>query len=221
AKKRLYFADGTSEPYEILISTMPLDLLVLNSNLDDLKPATRLLKHSSSNIVGLGLKGAPPPALQRKCWMYFPENNCPFYRVTVFSNYSPHNVPDIDKYWSLMLEVSESPCKPVNRAAMIEEVISGALNTRLIESKDQVVSTWMYHAPYGYPTPSLERDQALDVLLPALGEHDIYSRGRFGAWKYEVSNQDHSVMQGVECVNNVLFGTDEVTVFHPTIVNGR
>ena len=221
AKRRLYFADGSSEPYEILLSTMPLDLLVFSSDLDDLKPAAGLLKHSSANIIGLGLRGSPAPSLRGKCWIYFPEKNCAFYRVTVFSHYSPHHVPDITRYWSLMFEVSESPHKPVNHTNILDEVIEGALNTKLIESRDQVACTWTYHAPYGYPIPSLQRDEALNVLLPALADRDIYSRGRFGAWKYEVSNQDHSAMQGVECINNIIFGTGEITVFHPSIVNGR
>jgi hypothetical protein len=25
--------------------------------------------------------------------LYFPEDNCPFYRATIFSNYSPNNQP--------------------------------------------------------------------------------------------------------------------------------
>jgi hypothetical protein len=39
----------------------------------------------------------------------------------------------------------------------------------------------------------------------------VFSRGRFGAWKYEVSNQDHSLMQGVEVVNRLITGTAERT----------
>ena len=35
----------------------------------------------------------------------------------------------------------------------------------------------------------------------------IWSRGRFGTYKYEVGNQDHSLMLGVECADNVLFGS--------------
>ena len=44
-----------------------------------------------------------------------------------------------------------------------------------------------------------------------LREAGVFSRGRFGAWKYEVSNQDHSLMQGVEVVNYLLRGMPERT----------
>lgn len=44
---------------------------------------------------------------------------------------------------------------------------------------------------------------------------------RFGSYKYEVANQDHSLMLGVECVDNVLFGSQELTLEHPNIVNPR
>lgn len=60
---------------------------------------------------------------------------------------------------------------------------------------------------HGYPTPSVERDGVLVDALPFLRQYNIWSRGRFGSYKYEVGNQDHSLMLGVECADNVLFGT--------------
>ena len=48
---------------------------------------------------------------------------------------------------------------------------------------------------------------------------DIYSRGRFGAWKYEVGNQDHSFMQGVEIAGRLLSGAPELTLWFPALVN--
>ena len=60
---------------------------------------------------------------------------------------------------------------------------------------------------HGYPTPSVGREAVLTQALPWLQQHNIWSRGRFGSYRYEVGNQDHSLMLGVECADNVLFGT--------------
>ena len=38
-----------------------------------------------------GIRGHCPHGL--KCWLYFPEDNCPFYRTTVFSHYAKKNCP--------------------------------------------------------------------------------------------------------------------------------
>ena len=114
--------------------------------------------------------------------------------------------------------MAESPVKPVNQKTIVEDVIQGALNTKLITTKENIISTWQYYEPYGYPTPSLHRDSSLEILTE-LDKKQIYSRGRFGAWKYEVSNQDHSLMQGVEVVDRIINNTPETTVWHPEVVN--
>ena len=38
-----------------------------------------------------GIRGQCPHGL--KCWLYFPEDDCPFYRTTVFSHYAKKNCP--------------------------------------------------------------------------------------------------------------------------------
>ena len=221
-ERKLRIADGSEIAYDALISTLPLRELIRLSHRDDLVPlADKGLLYSSSNIVGIGLRGRPKSELAKKCWIYFPEDNCPFYRATVFSNYSPANVPEPDQYWSLMLEVSELSKKPVNQSSLIEEVIQGALNTHLITDRNDIVSRWSYRAPYGYPTPALHRDEALSQLIPEFERWGIYSRGRFGMWKYEVSNQDHSYMQGVEVIERLLNGRPETTAFNADLANSK
>jgi hypothetical protein len=42
-------------------------------------------------------------------------------------------------------------------------------------------------------------------------DHDVYSRGRFGAWRYEIGNTDHSVMMGVELADKLVAGKAERT----------
>ncbi len=213
-KKVAIDQNGTEYFYENILSTIPLKNLV---NLVDNIPSTIIdrtlkLKHSSTNIVGIGVEGQLPKELEKKCWMYFPEENCPFYRVTLFSNYSKNNVPDHKKHISFMTETSESEDKNVNHADLIDETIQGLIKTNIISKEDKVVSTWMYRAEFGYPTPSLERDEILKEVIPYLDNIKVYSRGRFGAWKYEVSNQDHSFMQGVEWVDKIFLGKKETTL---------
>jgi hypothetical protein len=155
------------------------------------------------------------------CWMYFPGVNSGFYRVTVFSNYSPYNVPSPGSTWSLMAEVSESEHLPRNRESLVDDVVTQMMVIGLIPDPDAILSRWSTTLTPGYPTPSLERDAILNHALPVLEAREIYSRGRFGAWKYEVSNQDHSFMQGVEVVDRILLGRSESTLPQPDRVNLR
>jgi len=227
AAKVLTLADGSQLAYEHLISTMPMDCLarishnVLNLTREQLHAAAAQFRYSSSHIIGFGLEGQPPPSLQSKCWLYFPEHDSPFYRATVFSNYSPYVVPKPGQQWSLMLEVSESPCKPVNVATLLAEAEQGARNSKLISDKDVIVSRFHKRLEYGYPTPFLGRDALLSPLHAAFERGSILSRGRFGSWKYEVSNQDHSLMLGVEAVDRALLGCEEITQNHPSVVNAK
>lgn len=215
-KREITTQEGEHIAYDSILSTMPLDVLgqTLTPTIEGVATPSSQLLRSHSHIIGVGLKVEMPAKLAKKCWMYFPEDNCPFYRVTVFSHYSPNNVPEPEtgKYWSLMTETSESSCKPVDRATLMEQTVQGLLNTGLISSRDQVTHTWGYVAEHGYPTPSLERNDLLKKIEPELKRAGVHSRGRFGAWKYEVSNQDHSFMQGVEWVNAQLLDVPEVTV---------
>jgi UDP-galactopyranose mutase len=205
--RQITLADGTREPYDLLLSTMPLDLLVAMTRgaPDEVRDHAARLRHSGSFIVGVGVDR---PVESTKCWMYFPENDCPFYRLTYLSNYSPEVVPDHRRQHSILAEVSRSDFKPEDRETIVDQTIEGLLNTQILRESDVdlIVDTHLIEREYTYPTPGLERDAALRTVHPWLERHDIYSRGRFGAWRYEVGNMDHSVAQGVEWVDRVLLG---------------
>jgi protoporphyrinogen oxidase len=212
--------DGSICRYDALVSTMPLDcLLGAMGARPDLARHAPSFKHSSSHIIGIGLDGRLPDELRTKCWMYFPEDKVPPYRITVFSNYSPYNVPLPGKQWSLMCEVSESPRKPVDGDRIAQRTLDDLRAIGFIPADAPLLSLWHRRLEYGYPTPFVGRDEILSAVDPELRRMGIFSRGRFGAWKYEVSNQDHSLMLGVEAVDHLLFGTEETTYHHPNAVN--
>ncbi|KAL7754250.1 hypothetical protein RI367_000231 [Sorochytrium milnesiophthora] len=242
-KKIVTLKDGRTIGYQKLVTTMPLDDLCQFMGDAELVKLTKELYFSSTHVIGIGIRGKRPDRIDDKCWLYFPEDDSPFYRATIFSNYSPYNQPAenvklrtlqrADKgetdtktekpgpYWSLMMEVSESSYKPVNVDTIVAETVQGSINSSLLEGSDEIVSLYHRRFYHGYPTPALERDGALKQLLPRLLKKDIWSRGRFGSWKYEVGNQDHSFMLGVECIDNVLYGAPELTLHYPDVVNGR
>lgn len=207
--RRIETSAGEMVEDDVLISTMPLDrLLTTIDGPDHVKALASRFVHSSSHIIGVGMSGTVPEALKTKCWIYFPEPQMPFYRATVFSNYSPNNAPP--GHWSLMAEVSESPEKPVAGETVVDEVVAAFAQCGFID-RSHVVSRWHRRLEHGYPTPWIGRDEVLQQVERALHAAGIYSRGRFGAWKYEVSNQDHSLMQGVEAVDRILDGAVERT----------
>merc|ERR1712048_1458893 len=120
------------------------------------------------------------------------------------------------------MEVSESHLKPVDNEKVLEDTIRGCVNTQLLLPESEIVSTYHRKFTPGYPTPSLDRDAALqEILPPLLNKYGILSRGRFGSWKYEVGNQDHSFMLGVEAVDNILHGAKEFTLLHPSLTNAK
>src|SRR5262249_22161212 len=128
---------------------------------------------------------------------------------------------DPSRQWSLMAEVSESPHRPVDNDHVVTDVVRGLISTSLVSSERQVHHTWHTRLEHGYPVPSLNRDRGLEAIETMLRARNVYSRGRFGAWKYEVSNQDHSFAQGVEAVDAWLDGAEEVTLRRPDDVNAR
>jgi protoporphyrinogen oxidase len=215
ARKQIRFTDGEIRPYDTLISAIPLDKLcnqVLNGEVPrEIKKSAAALRHSGGYMVGIGIR---QPCPSTKSWMYFPDANCPFYRVTYLSNYSPHMTPDNRRYYSLLCETSYSEFKPVDGASIVEQTIQGLVNAGMISERDRddIVDTWVYNANYSYPIPTVERDGILTSVISYLESKNIFSRGRFGIWKYEVSNTDHSLMQGVELINRLLVGEAETTI---------
>ena len=186
-------SDGSKIKYGKLLSTLPLDMTLSQNGKAEL---ANKLTYSSTNVIGIGIRGVSPH--ENKCWMYYPEDNCNFYRCTVFSHYARNNVPKDDvklptlyladgtggstearagPYWSLMFEVSESAVhKPVNLETIIKDTIQGAINTKMISSTDEIVSVFHRRLERGYPTPCLKRDSVCSEALPMLKkEHDIWS----------------------------------------------
>jgi len=211
AKRRTArFADGGTAEYDALVSTMPVDLLVdlIDDCPSEVRAAAANLQHNGVWIVGVGCERA---LADDRSWLYFADAPVPFYRVTNFAKYAPANVPEADvaRYSSYMAETSYSRHRPREREGHEQDVVDALISTELIDADVPIASLYVQDIDYAYPIPTLERDAALAVVQPWLMEHEIYSRGRFGSWRYEIGNMDHAVKMGIDAARFLLEGRPE------------
>lgn len=208
--RTLRFANGRTAGYDALVSTMPLDRLV--AVIDDcpiqVREAAATLEHNGVWIVGVGCEH---PLSDDRSWLYFADPSVPFYRVTNFAKYAPANVPDGDtaRYSSFLTETSYSKHLPRERAGLEHRVVEALAATDVLEENVPIASLHTIDVDYAYPIPTLGRDDALRVIQPWLMERDVYSRGRFGSWRYEIGNMDHAAKMGIDAARLVVEGRPE------------
>ncbi len=205
--KKISFKNGCDDRFDILINTANLKdfISMIYPQNQQMIEVSRRLKCNKLLIVGIGLKRRRK---DQRCWLYFPEEKYPFFRVTNLSNYSPYNVPngDVQSYSSLLIEISFPENTSINKKSLIKETIKGLIDTGLLLESDRslIESTFSLELDYAYPIPTLDRDAALNKINSFLEPRGIFSRGRFGAFRYEKGNMDDSFMQGHEVAKEIV-----------------
>ncbi|WP_371792942.1 FAD-dependent oxidoreductase [Streptomyces sp. NBC_01471] len=210
AAKTLLTSDGSVLSYGSLVATGALDKLVAMTSgaPGQVRQAATVLKHTTVVMVGLGYES---PTTDGRSWLYFPGRETPFYRATNFSRYAPANVPGSDpgRYSAWMTETSLPAGTLLDGAALVEECDTALRRCGLVPDGAQRVSSHLELIPYAYPVPTTGRDAALGLIQPWLESHEIYSRGRFGTWRYEIGNMDHAVTMGQDIARRLVHGTAE------------
>jgi protoporphyrinogen oxidase len=205
---------------DIIVNTGPITELVemLPNVPEEVSIAVKKLKSNRLIIVRFGMIGEIPEAIKDATWIYFPESKYPWYRIGVSSNISPKNAPH--GCWSIMFECSSTDKLNKESLENLEkECVQGVLDLGFINDIKYIddINTKQY--PLNYPLPTIDRDSSLSIVQKYLESMGIYSRGRFGGWKYEVGNMDHSFMQGYELYNRLFKSIPEITYFNPEEVN--
>uniref|UniRef100_A0A0K0EUG4 Amino_oxidase domain-containing protein n=1 Tax=Strongyloides venezuelensis TaxID=75913 RepID=A0A0K0EUG4_STRVS len=194
--------------YDYFISTMPITLL---GKMTSLAPSINL-KHSKVILVGYGLTTPQNKFSKSHSWLYFSSPDIIFYRATLISNFSIDLTPDYKKYWSVLCEIGLKADEEDNEKEIMEKTLRDLRSCGLVNELNKVVSKFYMVLQYGYPIPTLERNSELQKAHLIFEKHDIYSRGRFGSWKYEASNQDTAFTQGCEVIDKIIYGKEETLI---------
>ncbi|MFQ5873510.1 MAG: protoporphyrinogen/coproporphyrinogen oxidase [Dehalococcoidia bacterium] len=206
--RRLTFANGRSEHYDHLISSLPLPELVrvIKDAPAPVRDAAQELSCSSIVIVNVGLKGNSLPHCH---WMYFYDDDIIFSRVSFPHMLSPNNVPP--GHSSLQAEVYFSKHRPLPVARVTEKVLSDLRRVGLLRDADDIVLCRTEWVQYGNVIFDEQRARSLATVRRFLEGQRVLPCGRYGEWAYFWTDQ--AVLSGEKAAKQLRWGS--VTGRHP------
>lgn len=197
--KVVLFNNGQSEKFDYLINTMPLDTcLKLIKTKSDLEFANAQNKLICNSVINFNL-GINHSNISDKHWIYFPEKQYPFYRLGFYHNFSPLlTPPGCSSIYGEFAYVNKS-------RAWQDQTLQLALQKTkdLFQIQpDQTLTEKIITIPHAYVIYNFWREQNLPKLLNCLTQNQIYSCGRYGAWKY--SSMQEAILDGQTVVTQIL-----------------
>ena len=159
--------------YDRLVSSMPLPKLMDLCGITYDKDAYTWNKVLVFNL-GFDAKGPE----RTNCWMYIPENKYVFYRVGFYDN-----IIGQDRM-SLYVEIGFGKDQPVGDVdALLQRTLADLQIAGILTDQHLVAEHHVLMDPaYVHITRRSEQDKQEKMAL--LAQQDIYSIGRYGAWKY-------------------------------------
>jgi len=177
--------------YDYLISTLPLPVVVnlLDNATQKLKKAAAELAYNTIYAVTLGIDRENISDFH---WVYYPENDYIFHRISYPMNFARSHVPAGKS--SIMAEISSSRYKKINYDTLIDDTIGDLKKARVLQSDDEILVKDILILTPGYVIYVLNHRRNVDKIHEFLKQNDIYSCGRFGEWEY--LNIDGTILSG-------------------------
>lgn len=197
----LRFADGSKRGYDKLISTMPLPDLIasIDQAPADVRRAAAELLCSSVVLVDIAVARRE---ISDHHWFYVYDEDLSFSRVSFPHMLSAANAPE--GCGAIQAEIYHSrhrslPCAP---ESLTERAIEELVRLNVLAGPDEVM--WARHReiPYANVVFDLQRQAALDTILPWVQGAGIDLAGRYGEWGYHWT--DDATRSGWQAARSVL-----------------
>lgn len=183
--KILYYSDGTSESFEVLISSIPLpEYINLIDNIpNDIMNAVKNLSWTQGYMVSVGFKNVIKP---KGLWNYIYDEDIFASRIYYPHLKSPNNVP-VGKS-SLQAEIFYKNGNVRDEKEVLSNTISSICRMNLCQKED-IEFTNIRHEDYANIifTPETKSNKA--KIIGYLKKYSVIPIGRFGKWEYFWSDQ--------------------------------
>jgi len=192
-KRTVTLNTGEELPYEYLINTMPLPVLVRIMGDEapaEVRAAAKNLKSVSVRCVNIGVGRE---RLTEKHWIYFPEDTV-FHRVFVQGNASPFCNPPGGFGLTCEITYSASHPLPVEGDALIQRCIDDCRRVGMFTAEDPIWAANQIDLPYAYVVYDHDRAANVKIIADWMSKQGIILEGRYSEWKYY--NSDHAFLAG-------------------------
>jgi len=157
--------------YDILISTIPFPALL---RFTGIKFDSKLYSHSNVLVYNLGFDSADNCDYH---WIYFPDEEIPFYRIGYYNNIFGQN------RMSIYVEIGLKRTQKINTKKMLKKILTFLKKTRIVKNHKLLsYNILLLNPAYVHVTDKVKAD--VMEKKETLSKLDIYSIGRYGSWTY-------------------------------------
>lgn len=195
--------NGESRPYDHVISTMPISLMVsrLQEAPENIKQLALSLKYRNTILVYLRVNHS---SLFPDQWLYIHSGDISMGRMTNFRNWIPELYGE-EKDSILCLEYwcyFEDPVWQIEDQELIDIARKEVLSTGLVQNAS-IPEGHVIRIPRSYPVYFRNYKEILKPVQVYLDTiENLHPIGRYGSYKY--NNQDHSIFMGILAAENVI-----------------
>ena len=206
-KKFVRLASGREQPFDYLISTLPVPLLyrMLNDVPDKWRDAA--LKLNAISVLNINI-GIDRPHVSDQHWIYFPEDQFIFSRIGFPMNFSRSVAPDGTS--SMYIEITH----PANQKPNVEEAFERSLvdlqKCGILRAADRILTRHVLDIRCAYVVFDEHRQRYLQPVIDYLESVDIYTSGRYGRWDYY--SMEDSILSGKASADLISKGLRPVAV---------
>lgn len=177
-EKHLAEVDGEKIHYERLVSTIPLNQLVML--IEGVKKDDILPKLHANQVLVFNLGFDKKSALKDVHWLYFPDKDINFYRAGFYDV-----ILSTDRL-SMYVEIGYKDNKCITTEEINQQLQETLGNLRkcgiITDHKLIAYNTLVMNPAYVHITD--ESKQVVCELKTKLAKYDIYTIGRYGSWTY-------------------------------------
>jgi UDP-galactopyranose mutase len=182
---------------EKVLSSIPLPDLVdrLHDPPEEVVKAAGALIYNSLVCVNIGVR---TPEIIDKHWLYFPEEDLIFNRISFPMNFSEHTTPGDAS--SLLVEVTHRE-ESLDLEKARDRVMDDLINTGILEEEDVIEVCDTSAFKYAYVIYDLDHAKNVRIIHDYLERVNVVPIGRFGEWEY--FNMDKAILSGRNAASRI------------------